>query len=195
MTPKTNIATTSSQSRRLLECGVDPKTADMVWTRFESDGEQYERLDVMSEDAYEVSSLKPAPAWSLSALLALIPQTIYAPDITDVPDNVALDEIDSCDWVAPLCEFQWQMWCNPESSFEFEGEKTVNPPVYGMKYTSVRFLPPTHPIAPNSPLTLYLYDEDGNRVAWTDENPVEVCVQAIEWLTANNYKLNHTQSK
>ena len=186
----TSIATTPSQSRRLLECGVDPKTADMVWTYFESDGEQYERLDVMSEYAYEVSSLKPIPAWSLSTLLSLIPPIIYAPDITDVPDNLSEEDEIAGNWVPPIREYQWQMWCNPGRSFEFEGEKTVTPPVYGMKYTSVRFLPPTHPIAPNSPLTLYLYGDDGNILAWTDENPVEVCVKAIEWLTANNYKLN-----
>ena len=74
MTP--NIATTREQSARLQQCGVDPKTADMVWTHFESDGEQYEKLDVMDEYAYEVSSLQPIPAWSLSALLGLLPKTI-----------------------------------------------------------------------------------------------------------------------
>ena len=29
----TNIATTKKQSARLLQCGVDPKTADMSWVR------------------------------------------------------------------------------------------------------------------------------------------------------------------
>lgn len=71
-------ATTKEQSQRLLECGVDPATADMCWTRFESDGEVSERLGVMDEYAYEASSLRPIPAWSLSALLALLPKIILS---------------------------------------------------------------------------------------------------------------------
>ena len=38
------IATTSEQSARLLRCGVSADTADMVWTRFESDGENTSNL-------------------------------------------------------------------------------------------------------------------------------------------------------
>lgn len=73
---KTNIATTQDQSVRLLRCGVSADTADMVWTRFESDGEKYEQLSVMNESAYEVASLTPIPAWSLSSLLGLLPKEI-----------------------------------------------------------------------------------------------------------------------
>ncbi len=76
---KTNIATTSEQSQRLLLCGVSADTADMVWTRFESDGEKYEQLGVMDESAYEVASLNPTPAWSLSRLLSLLPTSIMSP--------------------------------------------------------------------------------------------------------------------
>lgn len=75
---KTEIATTASQSQRLLDCGVSADTADMVWTRFESDGEKYEQLGVMDESAYEVASLNPTPAWSLSALLGLLPFKIHS---------------------------------------------------------------------------------------------------------------------
>lgn len=71
---KTEIATTKEQSRRLLACGVSPDTADMCWTRFESDGEKYEQLSVMDESAYEVASLTPIPAWGLSSLLGLLPK-------------------------------------------------------------------------------------------------------------------------
>lgn len=76
---KTNIATDKSQSQRLLACGVPADTADMVWTRFESDGEKYEQLGVMDESAYEVASLNPTPAWSLSRLLSLLPTSIMSP--------------------------------------------------------------------------------------------------------------------
>lgn len=94
---KTNIATTQDQSARLLRCGVSADTADMVWTRFESDGEKYEQLSVMDESAYEVASLTPIPAWSLSALLGLLPKTIgdfwmtkwYAPNV----DGFEIDDM------------------------------------------------------------------------------------------------------
>lgn len=73
-------ATTRKQSERLLEIGVDPDTSDMVWTHFETGDADCYRLDVMDEYAYELSSLKPIPAWSLSALLALMPKEIYGDD-------------------------------------------------------------------------------------------------------------------
>lgn len=66
MTP--NIATTPSQSRRLLQCGVDPKTADMMFTPH----------NTLSAEPYK-ETLKDRgyfPAWSLSALLALLPEKI-----------------------------------------------------------------------------------------------------------------------
>lgn len=75
---KTNIATNQDQSARLLRCGVPADTADMCWTRFESDGEKYEQLSVMDEWAYEFASLSPIPAWSLSALLGLLPFKIHS---------------------------------------------------------------------------------------------------------------------
>ena len=75
---KTNIATNQDQSARLLRCGVPADTADMCWTRFESDGEKYEQLSVMDESTYEFASLSPIPAWSLSALLGLLPFKIHS---------------------------------------------------------------------------------------------------------------------
>lgn len=90
---KTNIATTSEQSQRLLRCGVPADTADMVWTRFESDGEKYEQLSVMDESAYEVASLTPIPAWSLSALMTKI-----LPSNIRYKGHTSLLEITSSNW-------------------------------------------------------------------------------------------------
>ncbi len=138
----TNIATTKEQSARLLQCGVDPETADMVWTHFKSDDEQYERLDVMSEYAYEVSSLKPIPAWSLSALLPMLPYKI---------------EIDE-DPYAEILEYGLLI-------YPFMGSWQVD----------------------------YLYcenDECHCLKCIHSTDIIEACVQTIEWLTANNYKLN-----
>ena len=95
---KTEIATTKEQSRRLLACGVSPDTADMCWTRFESDGEKYEQLSVMDESTYEFASLSPIPAWSLSALLGLLPKEI-------VTDTIMCD-----DDVCPI-SIRWDTNC------------------------------------------------------------------------------------
>ena len=134
----TNIATTKEQSARLLQCGVSAESADMVWTHFESDGEQYERLDVMSEDAYEVSSLKPFPAWSLSALLELLPKRIM-------------------NGVSRIY------------TVEIAYSHTFNDAPWTINYEGNGLNKNTH---------------------FNGKSPIEACVKAIEWLTANNYKLN-----
>ena len=74
---KYQIATTPEQSARLIACGVDEATADIVYTTWDNDGETLTQLSVMSEYAYEMDCLNPTPAWSLSALLAMLPKEIY----------------------------------------------------------------------------------------------------------------------
>lgn len=96
------IATTKEQSGRLIACGVSVDTAGMVWTRFESDVEKYEQLGVMNESAYEVASLNPTPAWSLSRLLDILPKHLdsfpmtkwYSPFI-DEYDEIEAIELDT----------------------------------------------------------------------------------------------------
>ena len=128
----TNIATTREQSARLLQCGVDPETADMVWTCFESDDEQYDKLGVMDEFAYEFSALKPIPAWSLSALLNLMPRTVTHKGRTNIFGLYHEEEKDGGGW---------------------------NYSCPGIVY-------------------------------FTGDTPFEAVIKMIEWLTANNYKLN-----
>lgn len=71
MTPQ--IATSPEQSRRLLSCGVDPKTADM---RIQEDMTGF-RISVGEWHPGYVN-LNMTPAWSLSTLLALLPNLIMA---------------------------------------------------------------------------------------------------------------------
>lgn len=66
---KTNIATDRSQSDRLLRCGVSADTADMA--RYEDDS-----VPMMPWDWTTGSYGGTFPAWSLSALLGLLPKTI-----------------------------------------------------------------------------------------------------------------------
>lgn len=133
----TNIATTREQSARLLQCGVDPETADMMFTPH----------NMLSAEPYK-ETLKDRgyfPAWSLSALLALLPKEIdidgYAYRISIYFENP--DE--------PVIGNQWCLYYKPKK--HNEKSRIDDVPMY----------------APDL---------------------IECAVLMIEWLTANNYKLN-----
>lgn len=99
---KTNIATDSSQSQRLLRCGVSADTADMCWhgaivprggslTSMPEPSEEWDlwadSYDSMPEEMQKtklmVDDCEIQPAWSLSALLGLIPHVIEVYDDGD----------------------------------------------------------------------------------------------------------------
>lgn len=134
---KTNIATTQDQSARLLRCGVSADTADMCYdsgalSLMDYDSAVHERDS--RRESYEV-----VPAWSLSALLGLLPKEI-------------------CD------ESGDDFYFSLAKEFPFSEE-------YGAAY-----IPCWH---------------NGNAIIRKrDNDPIEACVQLIEWLTENNYKLN-----
>lgn len=78
------IATTIEQSKRLLEAGIDPQTADMFWDRgtisslpgFEWMQEQpHPILSKNKKDVIEQPEHFPL-AWSLSALITLCPEHV-----------------------------------------------------------------------------------------------------------------------
>lgn len=77
------IATTIEQSQRLLAAGIDPKTADMCWTDLVDsvDSGGYfinEREDVFHlEVGFSRQNEDIIPAWSLSALILLLPEHIF----------------------------------------------------------------------------------------------------------------------
>ena len=65
---KTNLSTTQEQSARLLACGVSADTADMMFTPH----------NTLSTEPYK-EALKDRgyiPAWSLNALLGLLPKEL-----------------------------------------------------------------------------------------------------------------------
>lgn len=67
------IATTLGQSKRLLEAGIDPKTADMRWEIFPFGVPHLcYQCEVTPLIAPEVT-----PAWSLSAIIPLLPERIF----------------------------------------------------------------------------------------------------------------------
>lgn len=147
----TNIATTKEQSARLLQCGVDPETADMSWVRGAanvSDGNlslhPYLRMQRINWQSMRGRS-EITPAWSLSALLALLPKEI---DIDGYTYRISIyfenpDE--------PVIGNQWCLYYKPKK----HNEKSR-------------------------------IDD----VSMSAPDLIECAVLMIEWLTANNYKLN-----
>lgn len=77
---KHQIATNPDQSKRLLACGVDPNTADMYLSINLNDGENYGKysIHILGEDMRTIDEIMQArdlsPAWSLSALLEVMPK-------------------------------------------------------------------------------------------------------------------------
>lgn len=79
---KTNIATTSEQSQRLLRCGVSADTADMT-LRTETGEVNFSRYSLETELKFygyddPKRHIEIVPAWSLSALLGLLPFKIHS---------------------------------------------------------------------------------------------------------------------
>lgn len=128
------IATDPDQSSRLIACGVDPKSADFVWM-----DDNPPRLALRTEIIEDNNPYIVTVAWSLSALLALLPKEIY--DCDDCYYFSLAKELVICDDYSAAYKPCW-----------FKGEELI-------------------------------YKRDNC--------PIEACVQLIEWLTANNFKLNN----
>lgn len=143
----TNICTTQEQSQRLLQCGVSADTADMSWrTIIEPmirDIAQWETPLLLTmpyssaKDIYSGDDVQPA--WSLIALLGLIPHVIEVYDDGDYYFSLAQEFLASEDYHAAY---------------------------------------------------KYCWADDDVLVGKRSSCPIEACVQLIEWLLKNNYKLN-----
>lgn len=109
------ICTSIEQSKKLIELGIDVNTADMWWAerykgrttmdfQYIVDEEPYYYLSFIkpSNDNYSQDTIKDIPAWSLAALLNIIPQEIfngeYVINITEGCDEnwvITYDHIDN----------------------------------------------------------------------------------------------------
>lgn len=131
------IATTREQSDRLLQCGVPAESADM---HFDMDEERYK----VGRFTGVIAKLRRPQAWSLSALLSLLPTSLLGP--TGNEYMLELSKLRMHD--------AWEVqWWNGRSRFT-------------------------------------TYDKEKKFHKLWDKSPIEACVKAIEWLTANGYKLN-----
>lgn len=140
---KTNICTNKDQSARLLKCGVSVKSADMCWY-IESGEINIEKLRLDTEligCSYDDPKrhYEYIPAWSLNALLRLIPHVIEVYDDGDYYFSLAQEFPASEDYHAAY---------------------------------------------------KYCWADDDVFVGKRSSCPIEACVQLIEWLVENNYKLN-----
>ena len=72
---ESRIATSIEQSKKLIELGINVNTADMRW---EAESVNFNReIPIQYEERPKVGFLKPyLPAWSLSALLGLIKNSV-----------------------------------------------------------------------------------------------------------------------
>lgn len=65
------IATSIEESKRLLELGIDPKSADMYWMHVKPEGyNDWWELEII-QGAFKLRSMN-IPAWSLGALLEVV---------------------------------------------------------------------------------------------------------------------------
>ena len=72
---ETRIATSIEQSQKLIELGIDIKTADMYWWYSEkSSGKRY-YVGTMDDDDFNEKT--DVPAWSFTALLDLLPPYLF----------------------------------------------------------------------------------------------------------------------
>lgn len=110
---KTNICTTQDQSARLLKCGVSADTADMTLSYCK--GGFYELMATPFH--YGCFDEEDAPAWSLSALLSIMPDLehcfslwkfeeddTYAADATMVNPDFRVDANDPIEACVGLIE-------------------------------------------------------------------------------------------
>lgn len=94
---KTNISTTREQSARLLKCGVPAESADMTLSCL---GDVYELMATPFH--YGCFNEKDTPAFSLSALLSLLPKEIKV-------DESPYDEVQRYGLLIYPCMGGWQI--------------------------------------------------------------------------------------
>ena len=101
------IGTDINQSKKLIELGLDINTADMFWLITDKP-----RIHILMEDLKNYSRWDCMPAWSLSALLVVLPYPQLSKDklgsgkegwmVSVYPDNCRYDScwhdnpIDAC---------------------------------------------------------------------------------------------------
>lgn len=84
------ICTTKEQSKRLLELGLRPGTADMYYFWL-GGNDYYLKVDIDDNPLKYNMDKTYIPAWSLHQLLELLPQDIYLDDYADTRYWLVID--------------------------------------------------------------------------------------------------------
>lgn len=102
-----HIATTKEQSDRLLRCGVSADTADMSWVVLSDNTETLTAIPNLAQ-----SEVINYPAWSLSALLGLLPKEINI-DCYPYRIGIYFENPDE-----PVIGNQWGLFYKPKKNTE-----------------------------------------------------------------------------
>ena len=103
------IATTIEQSDRLLACRVDPETADMFYTNYRT--KPNDGVPIVKTVSLGIRK-DLIPAWSLSALLELLPKEI---DIDGYPYRISI-YFENTD--EPVIGNKWCLYYKPKKHNE-----------------------------------------------------------------------------
>lgn len=98
------ICTTIEQSKKLMELGIDVSTADMFYA-YRADIQTGEwglsKTPIIIDGSEKIDPVLDVPAWSLTALIGLIPKTIgdynriFRMDVGDLDTSMWYDELGS----------------------------------------------------------------------------------------------------
>lgn len=114
------IATTVEQSKKLVELGIDPDTADMYYMFHRDDGRivaPFPYVKDGNENTGEDRLFDYLPAWSLSALMELMP--------SEIDDNyfLSLGKEDYKDGSVYYCCYED---CNGNNYHSFHGSTAID---------------------------------------------------------------------
>lgn len=116
---KIQIVTTCEQSQRLLRCGVSADTADMCYQFIDECvnntdnpicNTPKEQFDTIRGYGFGNYRIHITPAWSLSALLGLLPKRIKRGDCSDYTLSLSCD---GCFWDL---EYTYARYCGEDDS-------------------------------------------------------------------------------
>lgn len=106
---ETKIATNENQSKKLIELGLSVDTADMHYSKWDNDEEEEYHLKCGGLPKLDFKYAKNIPAWSLSALLKILPSphleqydkdtwmcAIFNEDNHFINDSYGIDPVDVC---------------------------------------------------------------------------------------------------
>ena len=98
------ICTTIEQSKKLVELGIDVSTADMFYAyraNLQIGEWELDKTPVIIDGSIKIDPVLDVPAWSLTALIGLIPKIIgdynrvFRMDVGDLDTSMWYDELGS----------------------------------------------------------------------------------------------------